>query len=121
MELFATSLGFIVAAGWVPVLARFWKSWRARHHPLSLAICALISLMVYINLAVYFFVTSNPMWTSIIIGSLNIAIICAFYICLYWEKKIFPNDDYCYWARQTKGECMRNSFPDTFPDSPPDK
>src|SRR3990172_12157880 len=41
-------VALVIALAWVPVLIRFFRSWQARKNPISLAICILVTLAVYL-------------------------------------------------------------------------
>lgn len=90
MALAIAVIGVIVALGWLPVFRHFWKAWRSRNNPISLAICGLIGFMVYINLAVHIFIKNDPAWTAVVVGAVNVAVLINFYACFRWAKKLFP-------------------------------
>jgi hypothetical protein len=85
-----TVLGIIVAIGWLPVFWHFWKSWKVRNNPISLAICGLVGFMMYINVAVYIFIQNDPRWTLSVVGGVNVVVLLNFYACLRWAHKLFP-------------------------------
>lgn len=90
MEVILAAIGAVVALGWVPVFRHFWKAWRARSNPISLAICGLVGFMVYINCAVYILIHNDPLWTAAVVGAVNIAVLANFYLCMSWAHKLFP-------------------------------
>lgn len=99
-------IGVLVALGWMPVFRHFWRSWRKRNNPISLAICGLVGFMVYINLAVYIFMKNDPAWTAIVVGGVNVAVLLNFYLCLRWAKKLFP-EAIKRGKRLTDAECRK--------------
>lgn len=84
--------GALVALGWFPVFRHFWKSWKIRGNPISLAICGLIGFMIYLNCAVYLFIQNDPLWTAIVVGAVNVIVLLNFYGCLRWAKKVFADE-----------------------------
>lgn len=90
MTLAITIIGILVAIGWLPVFRHFWKSWRARSNPISLAICGLIGFMMYINVAVYILIKNDPVWSASIVGAVNVVVLINFYMCMRWAHRLFP-------------------------------
>jgi peptidoglycan biosynthesis protein MviN/MurJ (putative lipid II flippase) len=88
----ATALAALVGLAWVPVLIKFFRAWRERKNPISLAICGVIALCIYLDImgAHRFFGTSVG-WiaTAIIVAN---AVVCGFfYLSFQWSKKMFPD------------------------------
>lgn len=79
----------VVALGWLPVLIRFFRSWRERANPISLAICVLISVALY--LPVYGAATLEPLWPRATISVLSAVACGTFYAAFWWAKKRFLN------------------------------
>jgi hypothetical protein len=90
VEIAIAVIGALVALGWLPVFHHFWRSWRKRRNPISLAICGLIGFMVYINVAIYIFLDNDPLWTASVVGGVNIVVLLNFYACFRWAEKLFP-------------------------------
>lgn len=91
MAIAVTIVGILAALGWVPVFRHFWKSWRARNNPISLAICGMVGFNIYLNSAIYLFMYNDPVWVAIVIGGVNIAILVNFYFSFRMAKKKFPD------------------------------
>lgn len=80
-----------LAAAWVPVGIYFWRSWRRRGAPLSLAICGLVGFQVYLNCGTWLFLKNDPRWVGSVIAIGNVLILSNFYLCFRWQKKRFPD------------------------------
>ncbi len=78
-----------IAAAWLPVLVRFLRSWRSRGNPISLAICILIAVSMYVpcylaaTLAI-----SWPLATVITVDALTCA---TFYVAIAAASRKFPD------------------------------
>ena len=83
----ALVISLAVALAWVPVLLKFFRSWRERANPISLAICILISTAIY--LPVYTAVALPLCWpvaTIIVVGGVACV---SFYLALWAARKRF--------------------------------
>lgn len=80
----------ILAAAWVPVAVHFWKSWKQRGSPLSLAICALIAYPVFTNVSSAIFLTGNGAQTVMVMIGTNLLLLLNFVVCFRWQKERFP-------------------------------
>jgi len=86
-NLWALTTTLAIALAWLPMVIKFFRSWRARGNPISLAICILIGLAVY--LPVYAVIVLPPSWplaTMVVVSGL----VCAcFYGALFWAQRRF--------------------------------
>ena len=48
MDLIYYMLAAVSIFAWLPILIRFHRNWKARNNPISLAICAMILLLMWI-------------------------------------------------------------------------
>lgn len=80
----------ILAASWVPVAVYFWRSWKHRGSPLSLAICALIAYPIFTNVSSAIFLTGNGQQTVLVMVATNTMLLLNFAICFKWQKQRFP-------------------------------
>lgn len=103
-EIAIVVLSAILAAAWVPIAVHFWKSWKRRGSPLSLAICALIGFPIFTNVSSAVFLTGNEVQTVLAMVGTNMLLLLNFAICFRWQKERFPD--------------ARSRFPK--PSSPPD-
>lgn len=83
-------VGVFLALAWIPVGLFFWKSWRTRRSPLSLAICALVGYPVFTNLSTFVFL-SEPVASSVA-GMIvaNFVLLLNFFLCFRLQKR-FPD------------------------------
>jgi hypothetical protein len=81
----------ILAVAWVPVGIYFFKSWKNRRSPLSLAICGLIGFPIYTNLSTALFMDSSSKWVCLVLVVANLVLWSNFMFCFYWQKKSFPD------------------------------
>jgi hypothetical protein len=90
----ALSFALGVALAWVPILIKFFRSWRARSNPISLAICLLIGLAGYVPVYVAVMFASASIWSiATVIGTDGI--ICfGFHGAVMWSAKRFPDTRY---------------------------
>lgn len=92
VELF-TIIAAVLSIGWLPILIKFLRAWRARGNPVSLAICLVIILVIYtdvVSLALYAF-NGNPAWSMSAICGFNLLVCANFYVAIRWADKHFPN------------------------------
>lgn len=80
-----------LAVGWVPVGTHFWRAWRLRGAPLSLAICGLIALQIYSNASAWLFIQNDVRWVISVLSVGNLVILSNFYLCMRWQKTRFPD------------------------------
>lgn len=76
---------------WIPILLRFYRSWAGRHNPISLAICALILLLVWFAVAGAWLITENiSAYTMMVVStSLSAAVALYAHFAFYWAGKRF--------------------------------
>lgn len=79
----------VLAALWVPIGLHFWKAWRLRGVPLSLAICGLVGFQVYLNSGTWLFLGNDPLWVASVVAGVNLLILVNFYACLKWQNRRF--------------------------------
>jgi len=82
----------VLAILWIPIGIHFWRAWRNRGAPLSLAICGLIAFQVYLNSGTWLFLNNDPLWVGTIIAIGNVLILFNFYFCFRWQGKRFRDD-----------------------------
>ena len=83
-ELFGSTL---VVLMWIPLLLRFYRAWRDRASPISLAICMLILATIYAPI----WVLIEPSRTRLWIGLTAVDTMAGafFYVTLFWNQKRF--------------------------------
>ena len=80
-----------LAVAWIPVGIYFWRSWRRRGAPLSLAICGLVGFQVYLNGGTWLFLQNDQRWVGLMLALGDTLILSNFYLCFRWQRKRFPN------------------------------
>lgn len=82
----------ILAVAWVPIGIHFWRAWKLRGAPLSLAICGLVGFQIYLNSGTWLFFQNDPRWVSGVVAVGNLAILLNFWLCFKWQKIRFPDE-----------------------------
>lgn len=79
------------SALWVPILVKFYRSWSNRHNPVSLAICALITLIIWMAIAGIWILSGNISHELIVTCSaaLSSSVAIVFHIAFYWSEHKF--------------------------------
>lgn len=89
------TLYFIIAGVavllWLPILLKFYKAWLGRHNPVSLAICAVILLLVWSSIAGTWLVTESLDADTVIFASTGLSALVAIFtnVAFYWSDKKF--------------------------------
>lgn len=86
-------MSLVLAVAWIPLFARFLRGWRNRRNPVSLAICATISFLVYINVMTATVALGLGDWQTTRILNLlfdGFAVV-NFYVSFYWSNQRFPD------------------------------
>jgi len=81
----------VLAAAWVPVGVHFWRSWKHRGSPLSLAICGLVGFPVFTNASTAIFLNGDEVQTVLAMVGTNFLLLLNFMICFKWQKQRFPD------------------------------
>lgn len=86
-------LSLALAAAWVPIFVRFLRAWKARKNPVSLAICATISFLIYRTIV--------PVLVELNLGTWPVAedltllfngfALMNFYVSFHWSSQRFPD------------------------------
>jgi hypothetical protein len=79
----------VVALAWIPVLLRFFRSWRARGNPISLAICVMITRAIYVP--VYLTTTLPLSWPIATMVAIDVITCATFYTTIHYASKKFPD------------------------------
>lgn len=84
----------VVALGWIPILLKFFRAWRTRSNPVSLAICGLIVFGVYSNVVTIAvsMTQGNMAVANTITWGFNVLSCVNFYFAFRWADKRFNND-----------------------------
>lgn len=82
----------VLALAWIPLFLRFLRGWRNRKNPVSLAICAAISFLIYTNVVSMLLALGAGDWQTV--RALNLLfgafVIVNFYIAFNWSNQRFP-------------------------------
>lgn len=84
------AVSIVLAAAWVPVAIFFWRSWKRRRTPLSLAICGVVSYPIYTNVSAAVLMKNEPVWAFTSLAVINAAVLINFYLCYQSQRRTFP-------------------------------
>jgi len=80
-------VALVIALAWLPVLIKFFRSWRERTNPVSLAICVLVGSSIYLPVyAALLLPASWPLATFLAVDGLACS---SFYAAFWWTRKRF--------------------------------
>lgn len=79
----------VVALAWLPVLLRFIRSWRTRGNPISLAICVLVLMALYVP--PYLVTTLPQSWPVATVVAIDVITCLTFYVTIYYASRKFPD------------------------------
>lgn len=82
-------MALVVALAWLPVLLRFVRSWRARGNPISLAICVLVLMALYVP--PYLANTLPQSWPVATVVAIDVITCATFYATIYYASRKFPD------------------------------
>jgi membrane protein YdbS with pleckstrin-like domain len=78
----------ILAVAWIPVLVRFFRNWRTRANPISLAICFLVAFSIYLCFVPFLGPSNNdPLLTALVIEGVNAVTCLFFYVSFGWARR----------------------------------
>lgn len=82
-----------LAFAWVPLLVRFQRGWRNRKNPVSLAICATISALIYNNITTALTEMGQGAWETVrmLTVAVNAFVVVNFYLSFHWSSQRFPD------------------------------
>ncbi len=89
-------LSAVLAIAWLPVLFQFFRNWRSRNNPISLAICFVVAFAVYLCFQPFiglFGQEADPKVTALAIQAANTAACVFFHISFGWARRKFGPDD----------------------------
>jgi len=82
-------VALVVALAWLPVLLRFFRSWQARGNPISLAICVLVLMALYVP--PYLASTLPRSWPVATVVAIDVITCMTFYVTIYYASRKFPD------------------------------
>lgn len=76
---------------WLPILIQFMRSWRSRGNPISLAICAAITLIMWTSLAGIWLVTDRITGHIFVLATAGASTLVASYahLAFIWSNRRF--------------------------------
>lgn len=82
-----------LALAWVPLLIRFLRGWRSRKNPVSLAICATISALIYGNVTTALTAMGQGAWETVrmLTVAVNAFVVVNFYLSFHWSSQRFQD------------------------------
>jgi uncharacterized membrane protein len=82
------AVSLVLALAWVPVFRFFFRAWRERANPISLAICFLVLFAIYTNGAAVLLLAfgSSSLDAVIALRVVDLAVLVFFYLSFRWAK-----------------------------------
>lgn len=76
---------------WTPILLRFYRSWLGRHNPISLAICAIILLLLWLTVSGVWLATNSIRGDVVALaGVVMSSLVAGFaHLTFYWSSRKF--------------------------------
>jgi hypothetical protein len=87
------ALAIVTVAVWIPALLKFFRTWKARKNPISLAICTAILLIMWEAVGHIWEITGAVTSAAGMLAftCLSIAVGIYFNLSFLWAKKRFPD------------------------------
>lgn len=104
-------LSFVLALAWLPILVKFFRNWRGRANPISLAICFIIAFAIYICIVPFFGQDVDPLTSAIVIQAVNAVTCLFFHISFGWAKKRWTPEGQV--GRSTRRQGRVSDYPAT--------
>jgi len=79
-------LAVVLAIAWLPILIKFFRNWRNRANPISLAICFVVAFAMYTCL-IPMVGGSDPQVTALVVQIVNAVTCLFFHVSFGWAKK----------------------------------
>lgn len=92
IEIILSVVSIVLAIAWHFVAVHFWKAWKLRKSPLSLAICALIGYPIFTNTSSMIFIYQDPRLSVGIMLLANAVLLINFWVCFRWQKERFQEE-----------------------------
>lgn len=89
-------LSALLALAWLPILLQFFKNWRGRNNPISLAICFVVAFAIYLCFQPFLAIfgsSADPAVTALSIQAANTVTCLFFHISFGWAKRKFGPED----------------------------
>lgn len=86
----------ILALAWLPILFQFFKNWRGRNNPISLAICFVVAFAIYLCFQPFltlFGPQADPAVTALTVQAANTVTCLFFHVSFGWAKRKFGPED----------------------------
>ncbi len=87
MNLALLGITVVLTIAWVPVLVRFFRNWRARSNPISLAIFFLVAGSVYQSFVPLITGSVDPVGAALVVQAVNAVTCLFFHISFSWARK----------------------------------
>lgn len=93
MNAYLSIVLLLLAVAWLPLAWRFFRGWRNRKNPVSLAICAAISLSSYANILLALTLLGQASWAFFTFATrvFDLIVVANFYVAFHWSNTRFPN------------------------------
>jgi hypothetical protein len=83
-------LSCVLGLAWLPIALRFYRRWKSRKNPISLAVFAGCLLFAYTNVLFALTLMNRTTWQffTIALHGFNGVVVLNFYISFYWSDKV---------------------------------
>lgn len=83
-----------LALAWIPLLIRFLRGWHNRKNPVSLAICATITALIYNNVNTALTAMGQGAWETVrmLNVAVNVFVVVNFYLSFHWSGQRFLDE-----------------------------
>jgi predicted permease len=80
-------LSVLLFFGWIPILIQFFKNWRTRSNPISLAICFVVAFSIYLCLVPFLGKAADPEVAALALQVANGVTCVFFHAANSWAKR----------------------------------
>jgi hypothetical protein len=92
-EAVAVTLSIVLGLLWVPIGYFFYKSWRERRNPISLAIVGLIFVSIWTDVTTWLLLHVNWKITLVALRAVNALAMVNFYLSIRWANRKWHTDE----------------------------
>lgn len=93
MNIALLCLSAVLALAWLPILVKFFRNWRSRANPISLAICFIVAFACYICAIPFVGLGPDPIVTAVVIQAVNAVTCLFFHVAFGWARKRWIIED----------------------------
>lgn len=87
------ALSALLALAWLPILLNFFRNWRGRSNPISLAIVFIVFFAIYISIVPFVGAEQDPVVMMCVVQGVNAVTCLFFHISFRWARKRWSPKD----------------------------